>query len=70
MGDMPSQQVKSLLSVDDSIQHPNLLLVSHFNELWQLSPAHSVLEKALNPDCIHILIIIDSGRPLFPTTHR
>ena len=68
MVDMPSQQVKTLLSVDDSVDHPNPLLVSHLNELSQLSSAYSVLEKALNPDRVDILIIMVSDRPLFPTT--
>ena len=68
LGDMPPQQVKSLLSVDDELIHPNLLLVSHFNELSQFSTAYSVLEKVLSPDRIDVLILMDSDRPLFPTT--
>ena len=68
LGDMPPQQVKSLLSVDDEVIHVNLLLVSHFNEMSQLSTAYSVLEKVLSLDRIDDLILMDFDRPLFPTT--
>ena len=68
MGDIPSQQVKSLFSVDDSVDHPTLLLVSHFNELSGVSLAYFVLEKTVNVDRVDILIIMDSQRPLFHTT--
>ena len=68
MGDMPPRQVKSLLSVDDTVDHPSLLLVSHFNKLSQLPTAYSVLDKVLRPDRIDVLILMDSERPLFPTT--
>ena len=47
---------------------PHLLIVSHFNELSQLTGFFQSLQQTVSPDRIDTLILMDTDRPLFPLT--
>ena len=74
--DLTLQNESAFLQVTTSRSNdPHLLTclfskyaVAHFNELSQLASAYNQLDKALNPDRIDLLIIVDSDRAIFPAT--